>query len=97
MTWHGIEPGKPDWGVKSRFIACTLPDPLNDYSLYIAFNAFFHEVTVHLPWRDAPWYQLIYTANASPDDIIEESEASPLSTKTFTLAPYSSLVLKSAD
>lgn len=97
VEWHGIEPGKPDWGLKSRFIACTLPDPLYHYSLYIAFNAYFHEMTVHIPWRDRPWDMRIYTANPSPEDIIEKSEARPLTTKTFTLAPYSALVLKSED
>lgn len=94
VKWHGIEPGKPDWGLKSRFIACTLPDLLNDYALYIAFNAYHHDLTVHLPWRDHPWHLLIYTANQTPDDIFDESEARPLSHKTFTLAPYSALVLK---
>lgn len=97
VKWHGIEPGKPDWGAKSRFIACTLPDKLNNYALYIAFNAYHHEVTVHIPWRDAPWYRLIYTANHSPDDIVEESEAPSHSSKTFTLAPYSALILKTAN
>lgn len=94
VKWHGIEPKKPDWGSKSRFIACTLPDTLNNYALYIAFNAHHHEVTVHLPWRDTPWYRIIYTANDSPDDFVEESEAPVHSSKTFTFAPYSSLLLK---
>ncbi|MCH9627173.1 MAG: Glycogen operon protein GlgX [Chlamydiales bacterium] len=95
ITWHGMEPGKPDWGEKSRFIACTLPDPLNRYSLYVAFNAFFHEMTIHLPKSEKPWHLQIYTANPSPDDIVEECEKGPRIEKTFLLAPHSALVLKS--
>lgn len=94
VRWHGIEPGKPDWGVKSRFIACTLPDQINNYYLYIAFNAFYHEMTVHLPWHDNIWYQRIYTASPSPQDIVDEKEAISIPQKSFTLAPYSALVLK---
>ncbi len=95
VVWHGIEPGKPIWDEKNRFIACSLPDPLNAYSLYIAFNAFYHEVTVHLPWCDTPWHQYIYTANPSPDDIVDEGKL--ITSKTMTLAPYSALVLKAQD
>ncbi len=94
IQWHGMEPQKPDWGEKSRFIACTLPDPINHYSLYVAFNAYFHEVTVHLPTSKKPWHLQIYTANPSPEDIIEEGEKRQIIEKTFLLAPHSALVLK---
>lgn len=94
VNWHGVEPGKPDWGAQNRFIACSLPDTLNNYILYIAFNAFFHEITVHLPWHDAPWRQMIYTLLPSPEDIVDEENAHEITTKSFTLAPHSSLIFK---
>ncbi len=94
ITWHGIEPEKPDWGAQSRFIACTLPDPLSPYSLYIAFNTSPEEVTAHLPHAGNPWHLLIYTANPSPHDIVEERDLKPIEGSTFKLASYSALVLK---
>lgn len=94
IIWHGIEPGKADWRPKNRFIACSLIDALEKYTLYMAFNASFNEITVELPDSKTPWRQLVYTDLDAPQDISEEIEARELSEKTFTLAPYSSLILK---
>ncbi len=44
ITWHGTEPEKADWSGKNRFLACSLHDAPNHYTLYIAFNAFSQEV-----------------------------------------------------
>ncbi|NGX61829.1 MAG: hypothetical protein K940chlam9_01318 [Chlamydiae bacterium] len=97
VVWHGIEPLNPDWNEKNRLIAMTLVDSLNHYSLYIACNAFHHEVSVHLPWHDSPWYQYVYTPLPSPKDIVSEKSARKIQKQTFTLAPYSSLILKASE
>jgi isoamylase len=94
IIWHGIEPGRADWSSKSRFVACSLPDSLNNYTLYIAFNAFYEEITTHLPWGDKPWRKRVYTYLPSPQDIVNEEEAEVIESKTFTIAPYSALILK---
>ena len=97
IIWHGVEPGKPDWSLKSRFIACTLPDSINGYVLYVAFNAYYEELTVHLPWRDTLWHQIAYTMLPSPHDIVNEREAKAIKGKTHTLAPHSALILKAYE
>ena len=97
ISWQGVKPERADWGEKSHFIACTLPDPLNNYALFIAFNAFYGEITVDLPERNNPWRQLVYTYLRSPQDIVKEEEANTVTSKTFTIAPYSALILKSID
>lgn len=97
IAWHGVEPGKPDWGATSRFIAYTLPDALNKCSLYIAFNAHYHEIKVNLPEHKSGWIVCVNTALAAPHDIVEESEGKPLSSRAFTLAPHSAIVLKAQD
>ncbi len=97
VTWHGTEPGKADWSGENRFIACSLPDTLSNYVLYIAFNAFHTEITTKLPAREKPWRQFIYTFLSSPHDIVSEIEAKEVEADTFTLAPYSALILKSED
>jgi isoamylase len=97
ITWDGLEPKKVDWSENNRFLACTLPDPGNRYALYIAFNAFHQEMTPRLPDRDKPWRRHVYTFLPSPQDIVNEEEAEVIHSKTFTLAPYSALILKSYD
>jgi isoamylase len=97
ITWHGTSAQPVIWGSKDRFIACTLPDSLYNYSLYIAFNAFHDEITIQLPKSKTPWLRLVYTALPSPEEIVEEEDASELSSDSFTMAPYSSLILKSFE
>ena len=97
VTWHGIEPNQIDWSAKNRFIACTLPDTLSNYALYIAFNAFHEEINVVLPKREKPWHRYVYTFLPSPDDIVEENAAVEITSQSLTFAPYSALILKSYD
>lgn len=94
IQWHGIEPLNPNWSAKSRFIAFSIHDKFNHYSLYVAFNSSFEGITVHLPKEKAPWHQIVYTALPSPEDIVEEESAKQITGDTFTLASYSALILK---
>ena len=97
VTWHGIDPNRIDWSSKNRFIACTLPDTLSNYTLYIAFNAFHEEVDVVLPQREKPWRRYVYTFLPSPEDIVSEDASVEITSERFTFAPYSALILKSYD
>ncbi len=97
VTWHGIEPHQIDWSAENRFISCTLPDTLSNYTLYIAFNAFHEELTVVLPEREKPWHRHVYTFLPSPEDIVAENESVEITSPSFTFAPYSALILKSYD
>ena len=97
ITWHGLEPEKADWGGSSSFLACSLTDTLKNYTLYIAFNAFHQEMAPRLPQRRKPWRRYVYTALLSPQDVVEEEGAEEVKEETFTLAPYSALILKSDD
>ena len=94
IIWHGLKPENADWSGKNRFIACSLPDLINNYTLYIAFNAFFEEIIVELPTGKVPWKQYINTSLPSPQDIVSEEEALLIDSAKMTLAPYSALVLK---
>jgi len=97
ITWHGLEPQQADWSGNNRFIACSLPDTLKNYTLYIAFNAFHTEMTINLPQREKPWHRHVYTYLSSPEDILDDEKAEKITTETFTLAPYSALILKSSE
>jgi isoamylase len=97
ITWHGVEPNKPNWSSDNHLIACSLPDTLNRYTLYIAFNAFDKEIVLHLPRHTHPWRRYVYTFLPSPQDILSANASLPLHSSHFTLAPHSSLILKSHD
>ena len=92
IIWHGTQPKKPDWGPHSRKVAFTLPDPINHYKLYAAFNAGFEEATFHLS-GGASWHLIVDTSKGSPEDFPDES--SLLSGREYRLPPYSSIILKS--
>lgn len=95
ITWHGIEPEKADWSGPSRFLACSLRDAINHYTLYMAFNASHEEVEAQLPPMEKPWRRYVYTFLPAPEDILEDKDAQEVKGKSFTIAPYSVLILKS--
>ena len=95
IIWHGAKPEQANWSAKNRFLACSLPDPHNNYTLYIAFNASFAEVTAQLPKQQTPWLRYVYTFLPSPEDIVDPENAYQVESQTLTIAPYSSLILKS--
>lgn len=96
VSWHGLEPYKPNWGGDNRFIAYTLHDSVHSESLYIAFNAYFHPSQLELPEppQDKKWYRVVDTSLASPEDFCEDPQTHhPLKT-SYTLPEYSALIAK---
>lgn len=95
ITWHGLNPSQPDWGNDNRFIAFTLNDDLGP-NLFVAFNASHLSQTVHLP--DPPanqaWHWVINTHNPPPDDFFDEDRRRPLSSSSFRIPSYSSILLQ---
>ncbi len=92
LIWHSSEPHQPDWG--SRVVAFTLPDFKNGYSLYIAFNAGYHHLTLTLPAKETPWHRVVDTSQPPPLDFIEEKDLKPHTEPTYTLPPNSALLMK---
>lgn len=93
VVWHGLIPEKPNWGAENRFIAYTLKKPKIKEHLYIAFNAYFEAVQVHLPHapHGKKWYRVIDTALPSPDDFLEDPHKAPLDA-TYTIQNHSAFV-----
>jgi len=93
VTFHGVEPGAPDWSPDNMFIAYTLQ---GDTPLYIAFNAKAANQIVEFP--DPPegksWHMIVNTAAPPPKDIFEEKDAPALTSVLFKMPGYSALLLK---
>ncbi|MES2344789.1 MAG: isoamylase, partial [Chlamydiota bacterium] len=93
IDWHGHTPFEPDWSLKSRFIAYTLKDHTDTF--YIAFNANYEPAHIYLPAvPHKHWHRMIDTSLPPPEDFIEHPHEEPPLKTTYTLPPYSALLLK---
>lgn len=92
VAWHGVKLHHPDWTKSSRFLAFTLIDHINDYSLYIAINACFKSLEIEIP--EGNWKRIIDTSLSSPQDIVEEEEACMMEHPHYTIESHSALLFK---
>ena len=90
ITWHGREPGAPDWGETSRLVAFTVSHPRCRNTLYVAFNAGHESVQLKLPppGNQGEWRMQIDTAIQAPYDSLVEDESvgGPLSSSAVAAA-----------
>lgn len=88
IKWHGVEPKKPDWGSHSRMLAYTLKDKINHRTLYIAFNAHYEHLEVHLPPKKKKWHRLVDTTY--PEISLDGVE---LNSPIYHMTPHSAIIL----
>jgi glycogen operon protein len=72
IEWHGVKPGRPDWGDDSHSIAFTAHLSSRRIFCYFVFNAYWEPLEFELPPRpepDNPWRISIDTSLDSPNDI----------------------------
>ncbi|MBU6452126.1 MAG: isoamylase [Cyanobacteria bacterium REEB67] len=92
ISWHGVEPFKPDWSPQSHFIAWQLaPTSPTVKPLFSAFNAYWEPLTVKLP--PGSWHRLVDTNLPTGQDIVTPDQATPLS-DTYVVQPRSGIVLE---
>jgi len=98
ITWHGVEPNKPDFSGCSRFIAWVLEafqtSERSDVPIYVASNAFWEPLTIELPeTENRRWYRVVDTSLPCGEDIVSEEEAFFLPEITYKVHPRSTIVL----
>ncbi len=96
IEWHGIEPGRPDWGEESRSIAVTVHNLSGTCSYHWILSAYWEPLEVRLPAPPpgAPgWRRLIDTSLASPDDLHPLERAPAVHADSYTLGPRSVILL----
>jgi hypothetical protein len=49
ITWHGVEPYRPNWKSSYNFIAYTLHDDVAKENIYFALNAGAEERKIAVP------------------------------------------------
>ncbi|KAI5404599.1 variant 2 [Lathyrus oleraceus] len=89
ITWH-----EDNWdNYESKFLAFTLHDKSGG-DVYLAFNAhdYFLKVLLPTPPTKRRWYRVVDTNLESPDDLVLDGV--PGIGKTYSIAPYSSILLE---
>ena len=101
IGWHGVQPGKPDWGRDSHSIALTLHNIDVSQVRYLAINAYWKPLQFELPpiagGKDEGWLRLIDTSLPSPEDISDEGNGSPVNGPKYLVNPRSIVVLHYKD
>jgi glycogen operon protein len=78
-SWHGTKVGEPDWTGQSRTLALRLEGGQGQPGFYAMFNAHWEPHRFALPAAEGRWRRLVDTHLPSPDDVVEEKNAVPLS------------------
>lgn len=98
IEWHGVELGKPDWGLDSHSLAFTLQNPAISQVRYIAINAYWKRLEFALPPvagnPGARWLRLMDTSLPSPNDIVADGEGVPIDGAKYLVNPRSIIMLQ---
>jgi glycogen operon protein len=101
IEWHGVESGRPDWGINSHSIALTLHNIADSQVRYIAINAYWRSLEFELPpvtgKPEAAWCRLIDTSLPSPQDVVEEGMIVPVKGPKYAVNPRSIVMLHYDD
>lgn len=102
LTWHGLEPFRPDFRYITRTLAFTLDGRQTsrepDCDFYTALNAWQDNLPFRVPPSPSnrPWTRVIDTSMQAPFDFVAEDKAPPVPFDTvISIAPYSMVVLLS--
>lgn len=83
ISWHGLEPGAPDWSASSKTLAFLLTGngaaEGADNDFYLMVNGHLQSQLFRLPEpaKGCRWRRIIDSAANSPEDIMLEGQAPP--------------------
>jgi glycogen operon protein len=99
ISWHGAEPGHPDWTRQSRALAYTLEHPDTGRHVHVILNAGPDDFACELPALLAGrvWTRVIDTSLAPPDDIVDHGGRGPAQPTFITVPGHSLTVLQAQD
>ncbi|MEN8008264.1 MAG: glycogen debranching protein GlgX [Candidatus Krumholzibacteriota bacterium] len=99
ISWHGTQPGRPDWTPASRVLAFTLEQPASGRHVHVMLNA-GNKVAEFTP-PNAPaglaWTPILDTSRISPDDIGELTPQRLPATSSVMVPGHSIRVLQCKD
>jgi glycogen operon protein len=100
VTWHGVEPGWPDFTAWSHALAFCLDGSLTgrepDRDFYVICSAWWQPLGFRVPRAPSgrPWRRVVDTALPSPLDVVDDDEGPVVAVDSrYTVAPHSLVVL----
>jgi glycogen operon protein len=101
IVWHGVEPGRPDFGHDSRSIAMALDGRgcdragVVDRDLFVIFNAYWEPLKYTIPASPTGrrWRRAIDTARPAPDDALAPDTGPVVAVKQKLRVESRSLVI----
>jgi len=95
ITWHGLQPGKPDWRPESHCIGFSLAPGTDAQEVLVLYNASSDEQEFNLPNESGTdcWTVVINTAQKSPSDFNTQAHRDKGISGKILLPNKSSLVL----
>lgn len=98
ITWHGLEPFKPDWGNDNHFVAFTLNDE-NGPQIYVAFNAghTMQTITLPPPGEGKVWRWVVNTHHSSPQDFLDEDKRTKVNSPFIRIPSYTAILLEATS
>jgi glycogen operon protein len=96
-TWHGVQVGRPDWGVDSHSLAVSAELAQEGLAVYLILNAYWEPLEFELPaaasYGARCWRRWIDTSLDSPEDIVAWQTAPEVSCRCYRAGPRSVVVL----
>lgn len=96
VTWHGIKLNEPDWSDHSHSIAFTVQALSGQLAMHYIMNAYKEPLTFELPPVKGTWNRWIDTSLPMPEDIVEWDKAPAVTSSSYTIAPFSVVILTSS-
>jgi isoamylase len=100
LGWHGLEVGKPDWSDNSGVLAFVLDgkevgegEMDDDFFVIINGDQVKHDFDIPKPPRGRQWFRMVDTSKASPEDILDEEKAEPVSAENKYPVPPATAVI----
>ena len=95
ITWHGLQPNRPDWTADSRHLAYELIPRQGSERLLILMNAEAapRNFVPVAPPSGTSWHRVIDTAAATPNDIEPENALRHRNVGPVTVASHALVVL----
>jgi glycogen operon protein len=97
VQWHGVKLNRPDWGVHSHSLACTLRSIRGRFLIFLMFNTYWEGLEFDLPplggGSASGWHRWIDTSRDSPDDICAGASAPAVTGATYRVQSRSIVVL----
>ncbi|GLS92169.1 glycogen operon protein GlgX homolog [Psychromonas marina] len=94
IRWHGVKVNQPDWGEHSHAIAMESKQPTSEHVTYVAFNAYWQDLTFELPAAPSgKWQRVVDTSLQQGEDFYLQGDKKYFVCKDYLVSARSLVIL----